>query len=60
MCLRAIGARNLLTGAVIAWGAVHVGMSFVPSWEYLALCRTLLGVFEVMLFLLNCAIGTLR
>ncbi|KAK0486165.1 major facilitator superfamily domain-containing protein [Armillaria novae-zelandiae] len=51
MCLRAVGARNLLTGTVIAWGAVQIGMGFVPSWEYLALCRTLLGVFEVKLLL---------
>ncbi len=52
MCLRALGARNLLTGTVIAWGAVQVGMGFVPSWGYLALCRALLGVFEVRLLLL--------
>ncbi|KAK0195772.1 major facilitator superfamily domain-containing protein [Armillaria mellea] len=50
MCLRAIGARNLLTGTVIAWGAVQVGMGFVPSWGYLALCRALLGVFEAGFF----------
>lgn len=50
MCLRALGARNLLTGTVIAWGAVQVGMGFVPSWGYLALCRALLGVFEAGFF----------
>ncbi|KAK0494759.1 major facilitator superfamily domain-containing protein [Armillaria luteobubalina] len=50
MCLRAIGARNLLTGTVIAWGAVQIGMGFVPSWGYLALCRTLLGAFEAGFF----------
>lgn len=41
VCLRAIGARNLLSGAV------QLGMGFVPTWGYLALCRTLLGVLEI-------------
>ncbi|KAK0492889.1 major facilitator superfamily domain-containing protein [Armillaria luteobubalina] len=46
MCLRVVGVRNLLTGTVLAWGAVQLGMGFVPTWGYLVLCRTLLGVFE--------------
>ncbi|KAK0451142.1 major facilitator superfamily domain-containing protein [Desarmillaria tabescens] len=50
MCLRAIGARNLLSGSVIAWGAVQLAMGFVPTWGYLLLCRTLLGVFEAGFF----------
>ncbi|KAK0472550.1 high-affinity nicotinic acid transporter [Armillaria novae-zelandiae] len=50
MCLRAIGARNLLTGTCIAWGAVQLAMGFVPTWGYLVLCRTLLGVFEAGFF----------
>ncbi|SJL14804.1 related to putative tartrate transporter [Armillaria ostoyae] len=50
MCLRAVGARNLLTGTVLAWGAVQLAMGFVPTWGYLVLCRTLLGVFEAGFF----------
>ncbi|KAK0437695.1 major facilitator superfamily domain-containing protein [Armillaria borealis] len=50
MCLRAVGVRNLLTGTVLAWGAVQLGMGFVPTWGYLVLCRTLLGVFEAGFF----------
>ncbi|KAK0454278.1 major facilitator superfamily domain-containing protein [Desarmillaria tabescens] len=50
LCLRAVGARNLLSGGVITWGAVQLAMGFVPTWEYLALCRTLLGVFEAGFF----------
>ncbi|KAK0451144.1 major facilitator superfamily domain-containing protein [Desarmillaria tabescens] len=46
----AVGARNLLSGGVITWGAVQLAMGFVPTWEYLALCRTLLGVFEAGFF----------
>ncbi len=33
MCLRAVGVRNLLTGTVLAWGAVQLGMGFVPTWD---------------------------
>ncbi|KAK0184767.1 major facilitator superfamily domain-containing protein [Armillaria mellea] len=50
MCLRAVGVRNLLTGTVLAWGAVQLGMGFVLTWGYLVLCRTLLGVFEAGFF----------
>ncbi|KAK0488324.1 major facilitator superfamily domain-containing protein [Armillaria luteobubalina] len=50
MCLRVVGVRNLLTGTVLAWGAVQLGMGFVPTWGYLVLCRTLLGVFEAGFF----------
>ncbi|KAK0219197.1 major facilitator superfamily domain-containing protein, partial [Armillaria fumosa] len=53
ICLRAVGVRNLLTGTVLAWGAVQLGMGFVPTWGYLVLCRTFLGVFEASPLLLN-------
>lgn len=45
--LRRLGAVHYLAFLVISWGAVQLAMGFVPSWEYLAACRTLLGVFEV-------------
>jgi MFS family permease len=45
--LRAFGTRNLLAFCVIAWGAVQLAMGFVPNWRLLALCRVLLGAFEV-------------
>lgn len=45
--LRAFGTRNLLSFCVVSWGAVQLAMGFVPNWQYLALCRVLLGAFEV-------------
>lgn len=45
--LRKIGAVHYLAALVVSWGAVQLAMGFVPSWGYLAFCRTLLGTFEV-------------
>ncbi|KAF5393375.1 hypothetical protein D9757_000508 [Collybiopsis confluens] len=45
--LRVCGSRNLLSFSVVAWGAVQLSMGFVPNWRILALCRVLLGAFEV-------------
>ncbi|GAW00563.1 high-affinity nicotinic acid transporter [Lentinula edodes] len=50
MLLRTFGTRNLLSFCVIAWGAVQLAMAFVPNWQYLALCRVLLGAFEAGFF----------
>lgn len=46
--VRRFGARYWLSFIVTAWGAIQLGMAFVPSWGYLALCRVLLGVCEVI------------
>ncbi|KAG5635166.1 hypothetical protein H0H81_012178 [Sphagnurus paluster] len=48
LVLRKFGARNWLAFIVVAWGAVQLGMGFVPSWGWLILTRVLLGVLEVM------------
>ncbi|KAF9529667.1 major facilitator superfamily domain-containing protein [Crepidotus variabilis] len=48
--LRKIGAVHYISALVISWGAVQLAMGFVPSWGYLALCRTLLGAFEAGFF----------
>ncbi|KAE9411613.1 MFS general substrate transporter [Gymnopus androsaceus JB14] len=48
--LRFFGTRNLLSFCVVAWGAVQLAMAFVPNWQYLALCRVLLGAFEAGFF----------
>ncbi|KAF8918208.1 major facilitator superfamily domain-containing protein, partial [Mucidula mucida] len=50
VALRKVGARNLLTFCVIAWGAVQLGMGFAPTWGVLAFCRVLLGAFEAGFF----------
>ena len=47
LVIRRIGAANWLTFIIVCWGAVTIGMGFVPSWQLLALCRALLGCFEV-------------
>ncbi|KAG6888987.1 hypothetical protein C0992_006863, partial [Termitomyces sp. T32_za158] len=46
MILRKLGARTWISICVVCWGAAQLGMGFVPTWGYLLLCRTLLGVFE--------------
>ncbi|KAJ3565563.1 hypothetical protein NP233_g7554 [Leucocoprinus birnbaumii] len=48
--LRKLGVSNWLTFCVVSWGAVQLAMGFVSSWEYLALCRVLLGAFEAGFF----------
>ncbi|KAJ8094891.1 hypothetical protein PM082_010106 [Marasmius tenuissimus] len=50
LILRYVGPRICLAFYVISWGAVQLGMAFVPSWGWLLVCRTLLGVFEAGFF----------
>ncbi|KAI3598504.1 high-affinity nicotinic acid transporter [Moniliophthora roreri] len=50
LILRYVGARTCIAFYVISWGAVQLGMGFVPSWGWLVVCRTLLGVFEAGFF----------
>ncbi|KAJ8488534.1 hypothetical protein ONZ45_g13922 [Pleurotus djamor] len=50
LVLRRLGARNWLAFCVVSWGAVQLGMGFVPTWGYLILCRILLGLFEAPFF----------
>ncbi|KAK1229025.1 hypothetical protein PQX77_007926 [Marasmius sp. AFHP31] len=50
LILRYVGPRVCLAFYVISWGAVQLGMGFVPSWGWLLVCRTLLGVFEAGFF----------
>ena len=45
--IRRVGAANLLSFMVICWGGVTIGSGFVNSWQILAVCRALLGAFEV-------------
>ena len=45
--VRRIGVRIWITFVVTAWGAVTIGMGFVKHWSVLALCRALIGAFEV-------------
>ncbi|RDB25088.1 hypothetical protein Hypma_007608 [Hypsizygus marmoreus] len=50
LVLRRFGVRNWLTFSVVGWGAVQLGMGFVPAWGYLTLCRILLGALEASFF----------
>ncbi|TFK44906.1 major facilitator superfamily domain-containing protein [Crucibulum laeve] len=50
LLLQRFGVRNWLTFTVVAWGAVQLGMGFVPTWGYLTFCRILLGIFEAAFF----------
>ena len=45
--IRRVGTANWLVLIIVCWGAVSIGMGFVHSWQVLALCRALLGIFEV-------------
>jgi len=44
--LRRVGSANWLAFLAFAWGTVMLGQGFVKSYEALAVCRTLLGLFE--------------
>ena len=48
--LQKVGARYWLSGIVLAFGVITIGMAFVKTWEQLAVCRVLLGVFEAGFF----------
>ena len=45
--IRRFGTANWLAIIIICWGAIAIGMGFVHSWQLLAVCRALLGIFEV-------------
>jgi MFS family permease len=45
-----MGPRNTLSFYVAAWGFISIGMGFVPTWGWLALCRVLLGILEAGYF----------
>ncbi|KAK5944760.1 hypothetical protein PMZ80_001960 [Knufia obscura] len=44
--LRKVGSANWLSFIAFAWGTVMLGQGFVKSWDVLAACRVLLGLFE--------------
>ncbi|PWN45404.1 MFS general substrate transporter [Ceraceosorus guamensis] len=48
--MRRWGAAKWLGGATILWGIVMLAMGFVETWQQLAACRALLGIFEAALF----------
>jgi hypothetical protein len=52
LLLRELGVTHWLSFLVVSWGAVELAMGFVPTWEFLGLCRVLLGTFEVREFYL--------
>ncbi|KAF8339412.1 major facilitator superfamily domain-containing protein [Amanita rubescens] len=50
LILRRFGVRNVIGFSVVGWGAVQLGMGFVPKWGDLAVCRVLLGACEASYF----------
>ncbi|EFX00902.1 major facilitator superfamily MFS-1 [Grosmannia clavigera kw1407] len=48
--VRKVGPRLHLSLITVCWGAVMVGMGFVPTWEALAGLRVILGIFEAGFF----------
>ncbi|KAF5380507.1 hypothetical protein D9615_004684 [Tricholomella constricta] len=50
LVLRKFGVRNWLTFSVVGWGAVQLGMGFVPTWGWLTFTRILLGALEASFF----------
>jgi MFS family permease len=46
LTIRKVGCRNQLSGITILWGIVMLGMGWLKTWEQLAVCRVLLGIFE--------------
>ncbi|OAP64436.1 hypothetical protein AYL99_00408 [Fonsecaea erecta] len=48
--LRRVGSANWLSFIAFSWGCVMIGQGFVKSYEALAVCRTMLGLFEAGFF----------
>ncbi|KIY02455.1 uncharacterized protein Z520_02594 [Fonsecaea multimorphosa CBS 102226] len=48
--LRRVGSANWLSFIAFAWGCTMIGQGFVKSYQALAVCRTLLGLFEAGFF----------
>jgi len=48
--LRKVGAANWLSFLCFAWGIVILGAGFAKHWWEIAICRTLLGLFEAGFF----------
>ncbi|TPX11648.1 uncharacterized protein E0L32_007627 [Thyridium curvatum] len=46
LVLPKVGAANWLSFLGISFGAILIGMGFTYSWQTMAVCRVLLGVFE--------------
>ena len=56
--LRKVGTANWLAFIGFAWGTVMVGQGFTKTYQALAACRALLGLFEAVS--LNQTFGLLR
>lgn len=46
LVLPKVGAANWLSFLGLSFGAILIGMGFTYSWQTMAVCRVLLGVFE--------------
>jgi len=46
IALRKVGSANWLSFIAFAWGCTMLGQGFVNSYQTLAVCRVLLGLFE--------------
>jgi len=44
--LRKVGSANWLSFIAFAWGCTMIGQGFVKSYQTLAACRVILGLFE--------------
>lgn len=58
VALKIVGPKNLLSGCMLGWGAVCLGMGFIKNIQQLYACRLLLGLFEAGLIpCINAYIG---
>ncbi|KAL8864877.1 MAG: hypothetical protein Q9198_009589 [Flavoplaca austrocitrina] len=44
--LRKVGSANWLSFIAFSWGCTMIGQGFVTSYQTLAVCRVILGLFE--------------
>lgn len=44
--LRKVGSANWLSFIAFSWGCTMIGQGFVKSYQTLAVCRVILGLFE--------------
>ncbi|KAK5063037.1 hypothetical protein LTR84_005113 [Exophiala bonariae] len=48
--LKKLGPATWLSFLTIAWGAIVIGMGYVPTWKAFAMLRVMLGILEAGLY----------
>lgn len=46
--LKKLGPATWLSFLTVSWGAIVIGMGYVPTWQAFAVLRVMLGVLEAV------------